>query len=165
MLGEPRVLEFRLFILVVVFVLAFLVVVVVVIVVVVTAVLVLLLFVPSTVAIALVITIVGGFPCIQFIRTGSLCAARRRSGGARSVLQAGGALIRQALGALLRLCGIIVCFCVAGLWRAFGHVDLKDADNFMVFDDKVARAGAVKRRDLGVGKLFGTGMGMGRLPC
>jgi hypothetical protein len=42
-------------------------------------------------------------------------------------------LVGRGLGARLRSRRRIVCFVVAGLWRAFGHVDSDDRGIFMAF--------------------------------
>jgi hypothetical protein len=42
-------------------------------------------------------------------------------------------LVGRGLGARLGSCRRIVCFVVAGLWRAFGHVDSDERGTFMAF--------------------------------
>lgn len=121
MLGEARILELRLVIVLILFLL--LIIVIVVIIVVALFFVVASIFIPTRL-------------CYRRPRAiSSLCASARGSPNTGRTLSSygAGALVGCGLAARLRLYRLIVCIIVAGLWRAFGHVDSGNGGIFMAF--------------------------------
>jgi hypothetical protein len=121
MLREARILELRL--LIVLIVLIFLVIVIVVTIVVTLFLVVASIFIPAR---------------LRYRRPGPISSP---CAGARGSPSTGGTLCSYGAGALvgcgfltrLRFYRLIVYIIVAGLWRAFGHVDSGNGSNFMAF--------------------------------
>ena len=140
---EARVLELRLFVFILVIVVAAFL---------------LLLVIVATILIAATIIILARL--LQCIFRDFSC---HTTGGRRNLSVVGGAcacravgLVGHGLGVRLRSCRRIVGFCVAGLWRAFGHVDSDDRGTFMAF----RRRGSVAMESSPLG-----GQGVSRCQC